>query len=129
MSRRPYIRTVRRYSWWLAQGRYIRYMTREATSLFIGAYTAVLVVGLSRLAAGKDAWEAYLEVLQSLPGLVFHIVALLFALYHTVTWFNVTPKAMPLEIAGRRLPGAVIAGAHYVVWAAISVALFLLAGT
>ena len=127
MSSKPYIRTVPRYSWWLTQGRYLRYMAREITSLFIGAYTAVLVVGLARLAEGRAAWDAYLEVLQSPLGVAFHIVALLFALYHTATWFNVTPKAMPLEVAGRRLPGVAIVSAHYAGWVIVSAALLLLA--
>ena len=128
MSPGLYVRTVRRYSWWLAQGRYLRYMAREVTSLFIGAYTAVLVIGLARLAEGRAGWEAYLEALQSPLGVAFHVVAFLFALYHTATWFNVTPKAMPLEVAGRRLPGAVIVGAHYAGWAVVSAALFMAAG-
>ncbi len=127
MSPKPYIRTVPRYSWWLTQGRYLRYMAREITSLFIGAYTAVLVVGLARLAEGRAAWDAYLEALQSPLGVAFHLVALLFALYHTATWFNVTPKAMPLEVAGRRLPGVAIVGAHYAGWVIVSAALLLLA--
>ena len=128
MSPKPYIRPVARYSWWLAQGRYVRYMAREITSLFIGAYSAVLVVGLARLAEGRAAWDAYLEALQSPLGVAFHIVALLFALYHTATWFNVTPKAMPLEVAGRRLPGVAIVGAHYAGWVVVSAALLMLAG-
>ena len=128
MSPKPYNRTVARYSWWLAQGRYVRYMAREITSLFIGAYSAVLVVGLARLAEGRAAWDAYLEALQSPLGVAFHIVALLFALYHTATWFNVTPKAMPLEVAGRRLPGVAIVGAHYAGWVVVSAALLMLAG-
>jgi fumarate reductase subunit C len=128
MSPKPYVRTVLRYSWWLAQGRYLRYMAREVTSLFIGAYTAVLIIGLARLAEGRAGWEAYLEALQSPVGVAFHVVAFLFALYHTATWFNVTPKAMPLEVAGRRLPGAVIVGAHYAGWAVVSAALLMVAG-
>ncbi len=128
MSTKPFVRTVHRYSWWLARGRYLRYMAREITSLFIGAYTAVLVVGLARLPEGRTAWDAYLETLQSPLGVAFHIVAFLFALYHSTTWFNLTPKAMPLEVAGRRLPGVVIVGAHYAGWIAVSAALLLLAG-
>ena len=46
MSRRPYIRKVKR-SWWLGQRRYVIYMVRELTSLFVGFYCVLLVVGLS----------------------------------------------------------------------------------
>ncbi len=128
MNSKPYIRSVSRYSWWLSQGLYLRYMAREITSLFIGAYTAVLVVGLARLAEGRAAWDAALEARQSPLSVAFHLVALLFALYHSATWFNLTPKAMPLEVAGRRLPGVAIVSAHYAAWVMISAALLVLAG-
>jgi hypothetical protein len=39
MSRRPYIRKVKR-SWWLGHRRYVVYMVRELTSLFVGLYCA-----------------------------------------------------------------------------------------
>ncbi len=128
MSPSPHVPAVRRYSWWLVKGRYRRYMAREITSLFIGAYTGVLVVGLARLAEGRAAYETYLEVLQGSVSVVFHVLAFLFALYHTATWFNVTPQAMPLELGGQRVPGGVIIGAHYAGWAVVSVALLVLAG-
>ncbi len=124
----PHVPTVRRYSWWLANSRYLRYMAREITSLFIGAYTGVLVVGLTRLAAGRAAYETYLEVLQGPVSVIFHVLAFFFALYHTVTWFNVTPKAMPLELGGQRVPGGVIIGAHYAGWVVVSATLLILAG-
>jgi len=126
MSRKPFIRPVQTTSWWLNQGRYIRYMIREATCILIGAYSAVLIVGLIRLGEGKIAYEAYLAAVQSPMGMMFHIVALAFALYHTTSWFNVTPKAMPLTFADKRVPGGLIIGAHYAGWIVISgIALFL----
>ena len=128
MSPLPHVPTVRRYSWWLTNSRYLRYMAREITSLFIGAYTGVLVVGLARLTEGRAAYETYLEALQGPVSVVFHALAFLFALYHTATWFNVTPKAMPLELGGRRIPGGVIIGAHYAGWAVVSMVLLVLAG-
>ena len=39
MSRRPYIRSMKP-GWWLGQRRYVLYMMRELTSLFIGLYCA-----------------------------------------------------------------------------------------
>jgi fumarate reductase subunit C len=128
MSRRPYRRAVSASSWWLAQPRYIRYMVREASCIFIGAYTAVIVVGLVRLADGATAWSAFLEVLQAPASVAFHLLALAFALYHTTTWFNVTPKAMPLQIGEARLPDSAIIGAHYAGWAVVSALILYLVG-
>ena len=128
MSRRPYIRPVSATTWWLAQPRYIRYMAREVSCLFIGAYTGVIVVGLLRLSQGAVAWGGFFEALQAPASIVFHLLALAFALYHTTTWFNVTPKAMPVQIGEASLPGSVIIGAHYAGWAVVSVVVWYLVG-
>jgi fumarate reductase subunit C len=128
MSRRPYTRPVFDTSWWLAQPRYIRYMAREASCIFIGAYTAVIVVGVVRLSDGATAWSDFLEALQAPASVAFHLLALAFALYHTTTWFNVTPKAMPLQIGEARLPDSAIIGAHYAGWAVVSALILYLVG-
>ncbi|MCX7180382.1 MAG: hypothetical protein NTX56_17025 [Proteobacteria bacterium] len=52
MSRRPYVREVPPTSWYFRMPRYMRYMAREVTSIFIGIYTVILLVGLARLTEG-----------------------------------------------------------------------------
>ncbi len=128
MSRKPYVRPTSNTTWWLAQPRYMRYMAREASSLFICAYTTVVVIGLIRLAQGLDTWNAFLELMQSPLSVAFHLLALAFALYHTTTWFNVTPKAMPVQIGSYQLPGGVIVAAHYLSWIVVSVLVLYFAG-
>ena len=39
-----------------------------------------------------------------------------FVLFHAVTWFNLAPQAMVVHLGGKRLPGALIAGANYAAW-------------
>jgi len=128
MSRKPYVRDVATTSWWLDRPRYLRYMVREASCIFIGAYTGVLVVGLVRLAQGRVAYEGFLDAIDAPLSIVFHLIVLAFALTHSVTWFGLTPKAMPLRLAGSRVPGSAIIGAHYVGWAVVTVAILALVG-
>jgi len=128
MSRKPYIRSVSTTSWWTVQPRYIRYMAREVSCVLIGAYSAVVVIGLLRLAEGAAAWNAFLECLQKPTSIAFHLLALAFALYHTTTWFNVTPKAMPIQLGETQLPGGIIIGAHYAGWVVVSVVILFLVG-
>jgi fumarate reductase subunit C len=45
-----------------------------------------------------------------------------------VTWFRVTPKAMPLWIGGKAVPPMVIVVAHWLGWAVASVLILLWAG-
>lgn len=109
----------------LGRGRYVRYMIREATCLFIGLFAFVLVIGVFRLSQGREAFEAYLAALWSPVGQLMSIVIVLMAVIHSVTWFNLTPKAMPIWINDRQVPGWVIITAHYTVWIIISVVVWM----
>jgi fumarate reductase subunit C len=128
MSRNPLIREVPPTSWYFRHPRYLRYMSREVTSIFIGAYCVLLVVGLQRLAAGPAAWEGFLLALQSPLSIAFQFLCLVAAVYHAATWFNATQKAMPLQIGEDFVPGNLISGAHYAAWVVLSVGVLLLAG-
>lgn len=128
IGRRPYVREVSRTRWFLRHPRYLRYMAREVTCIFIGVYTLLLVVGLARLAESRPAYEGFLQALQSPASIAFHVLALLFSIYHSVTWFNLTPKAMPVQIGERFVSQGLIAGACYLAWIIVSVGVLYSAG-
>lgn len=127
MSRKPYVRAVTT-EWIFRHPRYLRYMAREFSCLFIGGWTLLMVWGLKALSEGPPAWAAFLEFLGTPAGIAFHVVALAFALYHSVTWFNLTPKALPLQRGEEFVADAVISGAHFAAWAGLSLAVLYLAG-
>ena len=128
MSRNPLIREVPPTSWYFRHPRYLRYMAREVTCIFVGAYCLLLVFGLQALAAGKESYDGFLQALQSPLSVVFHVLAFVAALYHAITWFNATQKAMPVQIGETFVPGSWISGAHYVAWAVLSAIVIALAG-
>ena len=127
MSRKPYVRemTVR---WVFRHPRYLRYMAREASCLFIGGWTLLAVWGLKSLSEGQAAYQVFLESLRSPASIVFHVLALGFAVYHSITWFSLTPKALPVQVGEEFLPDRVISGLHYAVWALLSLVILALAG-
>jgi fumarate reductase subunit C len=127
MSRKPYVREMTS-EWIFRHPRYLRYMTREFSCLFIGGWTLMMVWGLKQLAAGPEAWALFLEWLKSPASIAFHVIALGFALYHSITWFNLTPKALPLQFGEEFVPDAAISGAHFAAWAVLSAAVLYLAG-
>ena len=127
MSRKPYVREMTS-AWIFRHPRYLRYMVREFSCLFIGGWTLMMVWGLKQLAEGPAAWAAFLECLKSPASIAFQVVALGFALYHSVTWFNLTPKALPLQVGEGFVPDGVIAGAHFAGWAVVSLAVLYFAG-
>ncbi len=128
MSRKPYVREIPKTSWFFRQPRYMRYMAREVTCILIGAYTLLLVMAVKRLSEGQAPYEAFLEALRSPLSILFLLVALAFSLYHTTSWFNVTPQAMPIQRGEEFLPGGIIVGAHYGGWVVISLVVLFLAG-
>lgn len=127
MSRKPYLRDITS-EWIFRHPRYLRYMLREFSCLFIGAWTLMAVAGLKRLSEGPAAWEGFLAALRSPASVVFHVLALAFTVYHALTWFNLTPKALPVQMGEEFLPDWVIAGAHFLAWAVVSAALLYFAG-
>jgi fumarate reductase subunit C len=128
MSAGPLIRPMSRTGWFLRQPRYLRYMAREVSCVFIGAWSFVALMGLKRLSEGPAAYQAFLQALSHPLSVALQLVTLAFALYHSTSWFNVTPKAMPVQRGERFLPGGVIVGAHYAAWIALSIVVLLLAG-
>lgn len=127
MSRNPYVRPITS-EWIFRHPRYVRYMLREFSCLFIGGWTLLMVWGLKQLAEGPAAWAAFLELLKTPASIVFQLLTLAFAAYHSVTWFNLTPKALPVQLGEEFLPDWVIAGAHFAAWAVLSVGLLYFAG-
>ena len=127
VNRKPYVR-AETWRWIFRHPRYLRYMTREFSCLFIGGWTLMMVWGLKQLAEGPAAWAAFLEFLKSPLSIGFHVVALAFAVYHSITWFNLTPKALPLQVGEEFLPDWIISGAHFAAWIVASAGLLFYAG-
>ena len=86
--------------WWKKNPYYVEYMIHEATALFVAAYAFVLLVGVVRLGQGEAAWNAWLEALKSTLSVIFHLVLLVGAVYHTYSWFKILPITMPPVIVG-----------------------------
>ena len=126
MSSKPYIREIPKTSWFFRQPRYMRYMGREVSSFFIGAFTLLLVVGLKRLAQGPEAFQSFLDALRGPQDWDLSPALLRAAIYHSTSWFNVTPQAMPIQRGEEFVPGKMIVGAHYAIWAVVSLIVLIL---
>jgi fumarate reductase subunit C len=105
-------------------------MLRELSSVFIAVYAVWFLFLLRKLSEGQEAFSVYVEELRSPGCIAFHIVALAFAILHTVTWFQATPRAMVIRRGEDRLPDSAIILPNYVAWLVISavVAWFLVRG-
>jgi fumarate reductase subunit C len=128
MSRKPFVREVSKTGWYFKHPRYLRYMSREVTCIFIGAFALLMLCALGRLADGQTAYESFLAAIEGPWSALGLLVVLIFAVHNTTSWFNVTPKAMPVQIGEEFLPGKYIVAAHYAAWIVVSMAALFLAG-
>ncbi len=129
MSRQPYVRPFSKTTWYLRNGRYKVYMLREMTCLLVGFYAFLSIFALAALAAGPDQWNGFLASQQNPVMIAFHAIALLyFLVYQTFAWFKLAPKAMPVQLGEKKLPGGIIVIVHYVAWVVLSAFIFWLAG-
>jgi fumarate reductase subunit C len=119
-KRKPYTRELPT-DWWMKQLFYTKYMIREGSSVFITFYSLVLAWGVFRLSQGEVAFNGWLEALQNPFAIFLHLITLVFALYHTITWFSLAPKAVDLWIKGKRLNDNVIVSGHYAAFIVVTV--------
>ena len=107
--------------WWLSRWPYLKFILREASSVFV-AWTVVMTLLLIRaLTNGPAAYAEFQEWLRRPWVLCLNAVSLFFVTFHALTWFNLAPKAMVVRLRGKRLPDAAISGPNYAAWVAISI--------
>jgi fumarate reductase subunit C len=112
--------------WWLESSAYTGFVVRELTSVFVALFALVMLWQLRALAQGPEAYARVLARLRTPAWLAFHAVAFLFVLFHSVTWFNLAPKAMVLRLGGKKVPDRLIQGLNYVAWLVLSAAVVLI---
>ena len=68
----------------------------------------------------KAAFHAFFQWLQSPLSIALHLAALPLVVYHSITWFNLTPKVMVLWRGEERVSPILIAGSNYAAWIVVS---------
>jgi fumarate reductase subunit C len=107
--------------WWLRQRGYLRFILREISSVFVAAFVVITLFQLNALRHGPEAYQHFQRWLRTPLALGINILCLCFVVFHTVTWFNLAPHAIPpIKVAGRRLPDMAIAAPNFVLWALVS---------
>ncbi|MCZ6533466.1 MAG: hypothetical protein O7A08_10945 [SAR324 cluster bacterium] len=113
-------------TWWLRKRSYFMFMLREFTSVFIAIYLVVFLISLYRLGQSEAAYAAFMDGLRSPGWLAFHWVALLFAIYHSVTWFLSSAVVLSLRLGTWEAPRWLVAGAHIGGWLGVSLEILIL---
>ena len=95
-SRYPELKRKLTLGWWTANRDYVQYMVREWTSLFVALFSLVYIYGLSLWVTGSRS--AFLNLLKNPAMITFSLIALIFTLYHAVTWFYLLGQVVPIKI-------------------------------
>jgi fumarate reductase subunit C len=101
-------------------------MIRELSSVFIAIFLIVFLVQIYQLTHGQQAYTAFIQRLGSPGWITFHVVALLFALYHTFTWFQSSSVVLQIKIGRQELPRPAIMGLHIGAWIVASAVILVL---
>lgn len=121
--------------WWMSgryrspssQGRsaYFFFMLRELTSVVLALFLIFYLLQIARLGSGQAAYDAFVASLRS-PGILFlHLIALVAAIYHTITWLQLTGVVMAVRLGGRSVPPGQLVLAGFIGWIAASLVVFL----
>jgi fumarate reductase subunit C len=92
----PELRRKLTPGWWTANRHYTQYMIREWTSLFVALFSLIYLYGLSLWATGSRS--AFLNLFKNPAMIAFSFIALIFTLYHAVTWFYLLGQVVPMKI-------------------------------
>lgn len=122
-----YVRPISK-TWYLGNREYMVHMVNEMTSFFVAILALVMLWGVGAVAGGKESYESFLATLTSPLMQLVMLLTTIVMFYHAVAWFSVTPKAMPIQMGEEFVSDGIIAGAHYVVWAILTLVVLILAG-
>ncbi len=125
-SGKPFVRKIPIF-WWIRRWVDLRFVLRELTSVCVAAYCMIFLFYVRSILMRPEAYEAFTAQLQSPVMIVVHVLLLGGLLYHSITWFNLAPKAMVIKIGTWQIPDLLVAAANYAGWIVISFVLFWLA--
>ena len=110
------------WSWFTQRRSYRLFMAREATSVFLAGYLVYFIVWIYRIGQGPEGLAAAIDGARHPLTVAMHIMALVAALFHSITWFKLTPKIMPMYIGEDRVPDLWVATVMgYLPWAMVTV--------
>ena len=100
--------------WWLQRWEYLRFVLREISSVFIAIFVIETLFQIYALSRGPEAYAIFLGVLKNPFVFALNIIIFLFVVFHSITWFNLSARAMSIRVGGKKVPGFMISG--FIAW-------------
>lgn len=106
--------------WWLQRWEYLRFVLREISSVFVAYFIVLLVLEVYALSRGPQAYADFQDFLKNPLIVALNVVSFFFVVFHSITWFNLSARAMVVRVGGKRVPGLLISGSNLAAWVVIS---------
>tara|TARA_Y100000588_G_scaffold388027_1_gene487251 strand:+ start:337 stop:759 length:423 start_codon:yes stop_codon:yes gene_type:complete len=110
-------------TWWLRNMKYFLFMMRELSSVFIAAFLVLYLYEFFLLSKGSDVHAAFQESLRKPGFIAFYAISLVFAIYHSITWFGVVGRIQVVKIGSFQVPPLLVTAGAFVGWIAASAAI------
>jgi fumarate reductase subunit C len=108
----------------LGRGSYFAFIMRELTSIFVAWFVVYLLMLVYAVVQGPTTYQQFVGWSAHPLILFVNVVALIFIVYHAITWFNLAPQAMVVKVGGVKVPGFLIAASNYAGWLVVSAVLY-----
>jgi fumarate reductase subunit C len=107
--------------WWVRRRSYVAFVLRELSSIFVAWFVVYLLLLVRAVDAGPKQYNDFLNWASRPWAVVVNVIALLFVVLHTVTWFRLAPQALVVRLRGRPVSPRLVVAANYALWALVSV--------
>ena len=106
--------------WWTKKWSHVLFILRELTSFGVAFFAIIIVLYVNAINQGPESYASFQSWLQSPYVIILNSIAFALAVYHSITWFNLAPKAMVIKLGKWRVPGYIISGLNYAAWIVLS---------
>jgi Fumarate reductase subunit C len=104
-------------AWWTRKRHYVLYFIREFTAAPMALWLLWFLVEIKRAGAGPAGYVPH----SSTAFVIFSVICLLFALYHSVTFLSLAGVIIHPKVKGRPVPPRLIVLAMFGQWAVASI--------
>jgi len=103
-------------AWWTRRSNYFWYVVREFTSLPLALWLLWFLVEVQRAQNGPKSYYPH----SSTGFVIFSVICLLFALYHSVTFLSLAGSILSFKVLDKPVPTGLIVLSQFALWVAAS---------
>ena len=103
--------------WWLRKGHYFWYMVREFTAVPLAVWLLWFLVEIQRAQRGASGYYPH----SSTGFVIFSVICLLFALYHSVTFLSLAGDILHFKVLDKPVSSRLVVAAMFGMWLVASI--------